>query len=210
MRFRSVGAIEIGLGEEDAGHEQRGVDGRQLDGLEPLAGPHVEEVVEETLCSGDAVRRGTLPQVRSERRVRASAPRRLPRYVAALGADAVGVEPEAHRGDAGERGGRRAIGTSRCAIGQVPEEMEAAALRSSRSAVVSAGLPMPPISPISPISPERSAREVGARAARRRRAGRRVRGGRRFFVAMAPSYRVGREKWRRTLRPAPYMLLKMD
>src|SRR6185312_1028502 len=137
-RLRGVGAVEVGLREEDAGHQQRGVDGRQLDVLKPLGGLHVEEVVEETLVSRDAARRGALLH-RQQRAQGGEGPLRgLPtRHVAALGADAVGREAEAHGGDARERGRRRAVGNQqRARIGEVPEVLKAAMLHVVQQRIV--------------------------------------------------------------------------
>ena len=55
--------------------------------------------------------------------------RRLPRDVAAFDADGVGGEPEADRGDAGERGRRIAVGNEAIpGVTGIPEEAERALL----------------------------------------------------------------------------------
>ncbi len=123
-----VVAVEVALAEERAGEEERGVDGRQLDRLEARAGLHVEEVVEETLVAGPAPclrpgrRRGEEAQRGEHPR-----PRLLARHVAALDADGIGGEPEAHRRDRGERGRGPAVRHQAVLrVGALPEEGEGA------------------------------------------------------------------------------------
>src|SRR3954462_15454018 len=52
--FVGISVREILTAGEDAGEEERGVDGGELDGLEPEAGVHVEEMIEESLVACDA------------------------------------------------------------------------------------------------------------------------------------------------------------
>ncbi len=85
------------------------------------AAAHVDEVIEEPVLI-------RFTHKEAQRRQHALA-RRLPRDVAAFDTDGVGGEPEAYRGDAGERGRRIAVGNEAIlGIAGLPEETEGALL----------------------------------------------------------------------------------
>ena len=113
----------------------RGIDGRQLAVLEPLAGLHVQEVIEE--AAGDPVmpaRLGALRRVGEEPQRRQHAlPRLLARDVATLDADRIRREPKADCGDARVRRRRIAVRDQAVLrIGGLPEEAERTLLQARR------------------------------------------------------------------------------
>ena len=123
-----VVTVEISLHEQHAGHEQRGVDGRQLGIAVAHADAEIQEVIEKSLVAAGARRLGTLRQVVQEFERRQHARARLrARDPAAFRADRVGVQREADGRDARERRLRPAIGhESRVGLGRVPEKIEGA------------------------------------------------------------------------------------
>ena len=102
LRLVRGGTVEIGGGGERAEQEQGGVDARQLDGLEPPRGLHVEEVVEEAVVPGDpdgGVALGAVPDgaEREERLLRRGGTR-----------DVAALDPDRKRGQREAEGGDRA------------------------------------------------------------------------------------------------------
>src|ERR1044072_1981202 len=124
------GLVVVALGEEDAGEEQRRVDGGQLDLLKAPSGRHVEEVIVEAAISG-RVRTGRILRRRPEetqRREGAVGGCRA-RDPAMLDAAGVGGGREPDGGDARERRGGPAVGSEPVARRrQVPEIVERAVL----------------------------------------------------------------------------------
>ena len=104
-------AVEVGLAEEHAGQEQRGVDGGKLD-ARPRADArgHVEEMVEEPLVAGAALGLGALGRFVEEAQ-RGQDPRRGlgAGDVPPLDPDGIGGEAEADGRDARGRGARVAV-----------------------------------------------------------------------------------------------------
>src|SRR5205814_9048858 len=95
-----VRAVEIRLAGEDAGEQQRRVDRRELDLLEPLSRVHVEEVIAEAVVAGRAGRRGVLGRGPEEaQRLDNALPGLVARDVGALHAGRVGGEGEGDRRD---------------------------------------------------------------------------------------------------------------
>ena len=91
----SVGASEIRLTEKHARDEQRRIDCRELDLLEAEARLHVEEVVEESLVTGDVRRLRTLRRVVHEAQRGERARRGVgARDISALDADRVRRQSE--------------------------------------------------------------------------------------------------------------------
>ncbi len=127
-RFVVVGLIEPALAEQHSGQQQRGVHRRQLAVPEPQAAVHVEEVIEETLVSGDAREIRTLRRLGEKTQRRQHPIARLrPRDPAALDSDRIGGQREADRRDAGRR--RRRVAIRHQAIGGIgglPEKIERA------------------------------------------------------------------------------------
>src|SRR5438477_303589 len=114
-------AVEVRLAKEHPGEQQRGVDGGDLALIGARAAAHVDEVIEEPVLIRFA---GEEAQGREH-----ALARRLPRDIAAFDADGVGGEPEADRGNAGERGRRKAVGNEAIpGITGLPEEAERALL----------------------------------------------------------------------------------
>ena len=126
----SMRAVEPRAAIQRAGHQQRGVDGGELDILEARAGFHVDEVIEKALVARVA---GSLRPLRrvveKAQRGQHAGPGLFARDPVAFYTDRVGREREADGRDAGERRCRPAIGCQPGAgIGGVPEKAEAALL----------------------------------------------------------------------------------
>ena len=110
LRLDRIVPVEVALAGKRAGHEKRRVDGRQLDLLEPGAGLHVEEVVEETPIARHARGRIAGRSRHQEAQGFRGARRGIgPGDPAPFGADRVSGQSEAHGGHARERGRRSAI-----------------------------------------------------------------------------------------------------
>ena len=126
LDFLRVRPVEVGLTEQGAGEQDSGIDGGQLAVPEALARFHVQEVVKESAVTGrppgvSALRSfGKKPQGREH-----ALPCLITRDVAALDADRVCRETEAHGGDARVRRGRIPVrDQSILGIGSIPEEAE--------------------------------------------------------------------------------------
>jgi hypothetical protein len=119
-------AVEVARDEQHTGHEQRGVDGRELGVAVAQARAEVQEVVEKSLVAGRRRRLRSLRQVVEELQRGQNAVARLrARDPAALDADGVGVQRESAGGDARERRLRPAVGDEAGAgFGGVPEVLE--------------------------------------------------------------------------------------
>src|SRR5207244_11608993 len=112
-------AGEVRLAAEHPVEQRRRIDRWRLALVRAGAVAHVDEVIEEPVL----IRFGG---EEAQGREHALA-RRLPRDIAAFDADRVGGEPEAYRGDAGERGRRIAVGNEAIpGITGLPEEAERA------------------------------------------------------------------------------------
>ncbi len=129
LGFSCVGPIEVLLAGEHPHEEQRGVDGRQLDVLEPEPTAVLQEVIEEALVPGGARGLGTLWQLPEKpQRGEGAVPRFGPGDVAPLCAYHVGREAESDGCDAGECAGGPPVGREAGGrIGSFPEKVEAAA-----------------------------------------------------------------------------------
>jgi hypothetical protein len=137
LDFLRIRAVEVRLAEQRPGDQDRGVDRRELAVLEALARLHVQEVIEEPAVPGHSARlrplrgRGEEAQRRDH-----AASRLLARDVAALDADGIGGEAEAHGGDARVRRRGVPVGDqSVLGIGGVPEEPEGSLLEIHQDAV---------------------------------------------------------------------------
>src|SRR5437588_4368311 len=126
--FFEIRAGEVGLTEQGACQQDRGVDGRKLGITESLPGFHVEEVIEKSLVARHAAGAFTLWRIAKEaqRREHAQAGR-FAGDVTTLDADRVGGEAESNRRNARVR--RRWVATRDQAvlgICRFPEESEGA------------------------------------------------------------------------------------
>src|SRR5207302_1288823 len=122
------------------------------------AAAHVDEVIEEPVLIRFA---GEEAQGREH-----ALARRLPRDIAAFDADGVGGEPEADRGNAGERGRRKAVGNEAIpGITGLPEEAERAPAEAtgygSRSTPIASGAGVAELPPGPNPAASRSSGAVG-------------------------------------------------
>ena len=126
LDFLRMRAVEVRLAEEHAREQQCGVDRRQLAVVVARAGAHVEEMVEEALVSGHAVRACALWRVPQEAQRGQHALAGVgPCDVAALDTDRIRSKAEADSRDARERWRRIAVGDEPVLrIRGVPEEAE--------------------------------------------------------------------------------------
>ncbi len=120
--------VEIFGGKQHAEEQHRAVHRRQLDIAIPQAAVHVQEVVEESLMTGNAVGRRTLRRAIKEAQ-RRQRPRTCggPADPAARHTDRIGCQRKADRCDAAESGIGPTIGDQAvCGIASVPEPAERA------------------------------------------------------------------------------------